>query len=371
MPISGMLPVVVFFILACFLPFTSSLIGSVVTFALFFLIVVVILKYHPPITLLVSIIVFLLLAGLSLIKPVGVIYLKQSSVMLEILTVLVFSIFLFVKNFFRAKIVRKNDVTKDFRLVRFDADIYVMRFAAYNLCFHLLIVLIYQLFPAQYHTPVADKVIYFIILYLLIIGHFTFEFVRFHQLRKQLADEEWLPIVNESGAVQGKIAWSVSKNLGNKYLHPLIRIAVIHKGMVYLKERPMYFISQKGKLDYPFETYLRFHETLNESVERTYRKAGIMDEVPTRFIFRYVSDSIETNRLIYLYACVINKDRDIRDLHLEGGKFWTSKQIEENINTGLFSDYFEKEYELLNNTVLLADKIMNNLNDPLTIDEKE
>ena len=37
------------------------------------------------------------------------------------------------------------------------------------------------------------------------------------------------------------------------------------------------------------------------------------------------------------------------------GKLWTSKQIEENLNQGIFSDYFAQEFEYLQNTILLAE----------------
>jgi hypothetical protein len=35
------------------------------------------------------------------------------------------------------------------------------------------------------------------------------------------------------------------------------------------------------------------------------------------------------------------------------GKFWTQKQIEENLNINFFPECFEKEYEYLKNTLLL------------------
>ena len=37
------------------------------------------------------------------------------------------------------------------------------------------------------------------------------------------------------------------------------------------------------------------------------------------------------------------------------GKLWTSKQIEENLGSGVFSEYFEQEFAYLQNTVLLAE----------------
>lgn len=37
------------------------------------------------------------------------------------------------------------------------------------------------------------------------------------------------------------------------------------------------------------------------------------------------------------------------------GKLWTAKQIEENLSSGVFSEYFEKEFAYLQNTILFAE----------------
>ncbi|MCC8147007.1 MAG: hypothetical protein LIO93_11370 [Bacteroidales bacterium] len=84
-------------------------------------------------------------------------------------------------------------------------------------------------------------------------------------------------------------------------------------------------------------------------------------DLPSRFIFRYADKNIEVNRLIYLYACNITDDKLLDTLDLAGGKWWTGKQIDENLKTGLFSPVFEKEYDLLETTILMADRLMRNL----------
>lgn len=363
-PIVGMLPVIVFFVATLFFSYNIALMAALATFLLYFFVDLVILKNSPPYTILLSIISFVLLVCVSQLQPFKLLYIHQASLVLELLTIIVFAAFFFIRNFFRGRILMKNSKTSDFLLIRFDSDIYVIKAVLYVLIGHLLMVLVYQLLPFEYKSAQNDRFVYFIVLYILVCFHLGFELFRFSQLQKRIATEEWLPIVNEGGAVQGKIAWSVTRDLGNKYLHPIIRIALIHKGMIYLKERPPFFIIHRGKLDYPFESYLMFKQTLADGVKQTLLKYGAKEDLKTQFIFRYVSENIETNRLIYLYSCVVSDESTIRSMDLGEGKFWTSKQIEENLGTGIFSEYFEKEYELLENTVLLADKIMNDLNEP-------
>lgn len=363
--IQGTLPLVVFFVFSLFSTYRGSLIASVVTFAAYFLVDTVFFRYDLSKTILLSALAFIIMVGMSFVPAFAPLFVRENpALLLEILALAVFSLSYLVKDFFRGRILMQDREDKDFQLIKFDATSYVIKIVRYILVLHLVIVLFYKLYPAPYHTPTLDLVVYSIILYVLIIFHFSYEIYRYSKLHKEIVAEEWLPIVNEHGTVQGKVAWSVSKSLGNKYLHPVIRIALVHKGMLYLKPRPSFFITQQGKMDYPFERYLEFNETMEEGVRLTFEESGISSEnLKSRFIFKYTDKNIESNRLIYLYACVVADEEALREMNLEGGKFWTGKQIEENRNSGLFSEYFEKEYDLLDNTVLLADKLMNDLID--------
>jgi hypothetical protein len=169
--------------------------------------------------------------------------------------------------------------------------------------------------------------------------------------------EEWLPIVDEMGIVHGKIASSISKPSGNKYLHPVIRISLIYNGMLFLREKIALNADNMTELDCPFETHLKYKETLEEGVIRAFEENGGTRNLPSRYLLRYVFKNIETNRLIYLY---ISNIQDINELpsDFNKGKWWTRKQIKENLGKGFFSSCFEKEFELLNNTILSANRPM-------------
>jgi hypothetical protein len=212
------------------------------------------------------------------------------------------------------------------------------------------------LLPPAYHTEALDRFIYFKLLYIFIAIHFIYEFVHFYFLRKRYLSEEWLPIVDEMGIVHGKIASSISKSSSNKYLHPVIRISLIYNGMFFLREKPSLNAGNMTELDYPFETYLKYKETLDEGVMRAFEENGGSRDLPFRYLLRYVFKDIKTNQLIYLY---ISNVQNINDLPADfnKGKWWTRKQIEENLGKGFFSSCFEKEFELLNNTILSANRL--------------
>jgi hypothetical protein len=65
-----------------------------------------------------------------------------------------------------------------------------------------------------------------------------------------------------------------------------------------------------------------------------------------------------------VFFCVSNiQDENLfQQIHTKFSKWWTSKQLKENMNTGIFSDYLEKEYELFRN-ILEADCMMRGITD--------
>jgi hypothetical protein len=355
-----MLPVVTFLVIGFFCPYSISLLGAGVMYLLFFAMGSKVSQYRHPYSVSVSIIAFLLFILFSFIKPLDSLYHDFFSIVFETGLVFVFSVFLFFKNYFRSKILIKNETTRDFRLIRFDADMYVIKTAVHLGVTHLIIVLLYSLLPDGSHSEHLDRLIYFILLYVFIAFHFIYEFVHLYMIREKYLAEEWLPVVDETGTVHGKVAASISRSSGNKYLHPVIRIALIYKGMLFLKEKSSPDTGGVPELDYPFETYLKYRETLEEGIARAFNKNGGEKDLPARFVFRYVFRNITTSRLIYLYISNIN---ETSPLHLPPGKgkWWTKKQIEENLGKGFFSGCFEKEYEFLSNTILQADRLMQDI----------
>jgi hypothetical protein len=359
-PILGMLPIVAFLVAAFFFPYPIALLGAFVTYFLFFTINSWILKYKFPYSSYVSIAAFSLWLIFSHIKPFNTLYDNYFSIVFEVWIIFVFSVFLFFKNYFRGKILIKNEAIRDFQLIWFNSDIYVIKIAVHLGVTHLIIVLLYCLLPDIYHSKHWDKFIFFILLYIFITFHFIYEFIHLYIIRKKYLAEEWLPVVDETGTVHGKVALSISQSSGNKYLHPVIRIALIHKGMLFLKEKKSSNLGEIPELDYPFETYLKYRETLEEGITRVFKENVGTKDLPSRFVFRYVFKNIKTNRLIYLYVSNIY-ETTLLQLQLGKGKWWTRKQIEENLSKGFFSGCFEKEYELLSNTILQANHLMQDL----------
>lgn len=224
----------------------------------------------------------------------------------------------------------------------------------YALTFHLIVILGFRVFSSDRFSMI-DTFLVLNLFQAIIVVTIIFKALRLRLLSKRLQGEEWLPVISESGVVQGRVAKSVSINLKNKFLHPLIRIALIHNGMLYLKDRDEFRLLDPAKLDYPFETYMQYNQNVGEAIKNAIKKDIKTDTLPVRFILKYVFENENTKRLIFLYVSVITSEKLFNNLQLEGGKLWTANQIEDNVGSGIFSETFELEYEYLKNTVLLTD----------------
>ena len=224
--------------------------------------------------------------------------------------------------------------------------------------FIILIVLVYQLFPAEYRTKQLDRFVYFSLLFSFLSLYIINELIHFFLEKRKLIRNDWLPIVNEVGTVQGRMTLSMSHSSGNKHLHPLVRIVLIHNGMLYLTTKNSLAVDGSKQLDYPFETLLRYKESLDEGVKRAFEENGGNKDLPYSYLFRSLFKSQRSNRLVYLYVSNISNKNQVNQLCLGNGKWWMCKQIEENLGKGLFSGCFEQEYEFLKNTVLMADRLM-------------
>ena len=224
----------------------------------------------------------------------------------------------------------------------------------YVLTFHLIIILGFRVFFSK-HFPVIDIVLVLNLFQIILAAIIVLEALRLKMLDKRLEGEEWLPVINESGDVQGKVAKSVSINLKNKFLHPLVRVALIHNGRLYLKNREESRLLDPGKLDYPFEKYMQYNHNIEEAIKNAIKKEIKTDKLPVRFLLKYVFENENTKRLIFLYVSIINSDTTFNALDLHDGKLWTTNQIEDNIGKNIFSECFELEFEYLKNTVLMLD----------------
>lgn len=219
--------------------------------------------------------------------------------------------------------------------------------------FHLFFILMYIHMPESARSTEVEHFLYHHLA--IIIGIFIFIYgqIRTQMMHGGLRKEIWLPILNDKGRVVGSMARSVSRSSKGKYYHPIIRVAVIYNGMLYLTKRKKDEYVSPDLLDYPLHRYIRFRQSVDSALRDTLGKLADDKSIEPRLMIRYTFENDHAKHLVHLYTICIRSEEQLK--HFAGGKPWTTNQIADNMDAGIFCEYFEKEFPYLQSTVLLAE----------------
>lgn len=305
--------------------------------------------YISAISIMISLIVWLI------IHP----YVEKPNTYIVICEVIIICLFMLLRasktymaaHFFRQKNLIQKALLNEF----YDSATFIQ----YGLTLHVFGIMLYRQFTvSSQNVHISEIIIFSIIPILIILLIGVYQVLKISNLVARLRKEEWIPIVTEKGEVTGKIAKNVSINMKNKFLHPVVRVALISNSKVYLQERPLNDILNPGKLDYPFEKYMLFNHEINLAARNSIRKM-VGDEIDfsIKFLLKYVFENEDTRRLIFLFTANIDDEDLIKRNGKMNGKFWTIKQLEDGFADEIFSECFELEFEYLKNMVLVPSDI--------------
>ena len=230
---------------------------------------------------------------------------------------------------------------------------YMSRLLLYVLSFYLAVTIMFNTYSRNMYPDIYVFLNYRLNLILMML-YFVYECILIILLNKMLSKETWLPIINESLSVIGRVEKHESFRRGNCYLHPHLRVIIMCGNRIYLRPGQIKGSLSGLHLDTPVSEDLRYGETPDKVLKIAMEKYISVENrnSPRRILTSKFKTDI-MNRVIMLYVLnvsdesyVINKPR--------GGKFWTSDQIDAELGKGVFSTCFEQEYEFLKNTILLA-----------------
>ena len=200
---------------------------------------------------------------------------------------------------------------------------------------HLFIILLYSILPETMQNMRTERFLYRELGLVIGVLVIVYEQIRLSLMQGSLKKEMWVPVLNDNGKVIGCIARSVSRSLPKKYYHPIVRIAVVYNGMLYLVRRSKDEFVSPDTMDYPFHNYVLFRHSIDSTVKETLGSLAQDKSIAPRFLIR--------------------TEEQLNQCKRRSGKLWTAKQIEENLSSGVFSEYFEKEFAYLQNTILFAE----------------
>lgn len=272
----------------------------------------------------------------------------------EIAIVIQLMIFHLNKVFLKARLVKKKAKPVERTLIE---DIFSTTTALqYALTLHVFLLFAYKQISFGYNHNLIDHIVYEILAIVIITSFYLLQAYRAAMISRRLEKEEWLPIVTEQGEVTGKIAKKVSVNMENKHLHPVVRIALVSQGKLFLQPRAANAVLDPEKLDHPFEKYILFSHDIDVAIENSIKQiVGREVEEEPKFVFQYVFENKKTKRLILLYLIEVEDESKVKRQGRITGKFWTVKQIDEEFNNQIFSECFELEYEYIKHVILLND----------------
>lgn len=163
-------------------------------------------------------------------------------------------------------------------------------------------------------------------------------------IEQRYEDEEWLPVVDEQGKILGKILRSQVHN-GSLILHPVVHLHVMNPNKhLFLQKRPETKLIQPGKWDTAVGGHIAFGEDIKTSLQReAYEEIGLKD-FSARPIGTYVFESEIERELVYSFLTYDFKGINLHSEEVTEGKFWSQKQIEQNLGKGVFTPNFELEY---------------------------
>lgn len=269
------------------------------------------------------------------------------------LVVIVFTFLLFYGQSILKKIFNKNNCSHCDNLVSKSLDLCIVS-ARIILIMGVLHFAAVTLFLLINHplSQINATILYQILPAVIFVACIGINQVGIYFANRVINTEEEIPVVDEQGSIVGKRFKVEAPVYKDAYINPVIRIAYIYNGMLYLCHRENTSLLDKNKIDIPMETYLQFGETLEDGVNRLLAKAYPEGSPLTpRFSIKHHFKNEDTNRLIYLYIAYITDEELLCNPYYKGGKLWTFQQIEQNLGKEYFSECFENEYEHLKTAV--------------------
>ena len=155
---------------------------------------------------------------------------------------------------------------------------------------------------------------------------------------------EMFPVVEPSGVVTGQMTRTYAHG-GARLLHPVVHLHVLDRsGRLYLQRRAL----DKDLLPGYWDTAVGGHVSYGESiVEALFREAAeelrLCDFNPT-LLDTYVFEGIREEELVSVFACVGQFEPRPDGTEVMEGRFWTFKEIEDNLGKSVLTPNFEGEF---------------------------
>jgi isopentenyldiphosphate isomerase len=160
--------------------------------------------------------------------------------------------------------------------------------------------------------------------------------------------EELFPVVDENGVQISVAPRSVCHDGRSMLLHPVVHLHLLNeKGELFLQKRAMTKDLLPGKWDTSVGGHISPGETIEAALKRETEEELGLKEFDYTFIKKYVWQSSRERELVYSFKGNTVAGIVIDRNEIDEGRFWTKKEIRQNLGKNIFTPNFEHEFEFL------------------------
>lgn len=211
----------------------------------------------------------------------------------------------------------------------------------------MLVYTLLIIYSAFYMSKEAWAFISGALIYILFGLYFAWQYVSNRYRKKIVAKEEWLPLVDEKGNVTGR-ATRKAVHSGPGKLHPVVHLHLINsKGELYLQKRSLKKDTQPGKWDTAVVGHVDLGETIEHALLRETAEELNITGINPIPLAQYKWETMVESELVFSFRALYNATPVFNKQEIDDGRFWTFKEINENIGKGIFTPNLENEIPML------------------------
>ena len=158
--------------------------------------------------------------------------------------------------------------------------------------------------------------------------------------------EEIFPLVDTSGCVIGRATRSECHN-GSMLLHSVIHLHIFNSnGELYLQKRSATKDIQPNLWDSSVGGHIDIGETPMQAAIREAKEELGLTNIEPVYITKHIIKTVQEQELAYCFYSVSDNEIKIDMNELSDGRFWTIKEISDNLGKGIFTFNFEQDFKL-------------------------
>lgn len=180
-----------------------------------------------------------------------------------------------------------------------------------------------------------------------------YETIRVFIVRNRLLNEDWLPVVDENGRVMGSVHYQPGVTTDKRLMHPSVRLYFIENGKLFLQQRNPDDYTDPLCWDASLSRQVRMSESITMALKKFSWKLYKVEPVKFLFLTKYIYHGKFSDQLVHLFVLCKSEGLQPQEGEVYRTKWWTQKQIETELGSGVFAERFEKEYKILKRSGLL------------------